>query len=149
MNFNKVFILGNLTRDPELRSTASGQEVATFGVATNRIWTDKNGQKQTEVEFHNVVVFGRLAQIASQYLTKGKLVFVEGRIKTRTWEDQNGQKRSKTEIIAEGFQMGPMSSGGGAKQAPAQPEQDQDLPKEIEEIEEINLDDESEEEMPF
>ncbi len=149
MNFNKVFILGNLTRDPELRSTASGQEVATFGVATNRIWTDKNGQKQTEVEFHNVVVFGRLAQIASQYLTKGKLVFVEGRIKTRTWEDQNGQKRSKTEIIAEGFQMGPMSSSGSSTSRPINKSEDEDLPKEIEEIEEINLDEESDEEMPF
>ncbi len=148
MNFNKVFILGNLTRDPELRSTASGQEVATFGVATNRIWKDRNGQKQTEVEFHNIVAFGRLAQIASQYLTKGKLIFVEGRIKTRTWEDQNGQKRSKTEIIAENFQMGPMGSGG-SRVANQQNESDQELPKEIEEIEEINLDDDSEEEMPF
>lgn len=147
MNLNKVFILGNLTRDPELRSTPSGQEVATFGVATNRVWTDKSGQKQTEVEYHNVVVFGRLAQIASQYLSKGRLILVEGRIKTRSWEDQNGQKRTRTEIIAENFQMGPR---GAVKESPAQEEvgQGEEIAKEIEEIEEVNLDEE-EEEMPF
>ena len=144
MNLNKVFILGNLTRDPEVRSTPSGQEVATFGVATNRTWNDKNGQKQTEVEFHNIVVFGRLAQIASQYLTKGKLVLIEGRLKTRSWEDQNGQKRTKTEIIAESFQMGPKTNsdqGGNV-------EEKDSIAKEIEEIEEVDLDEEDEE-MPF
>ncbi len=107
MNFNKVFILGNLTRDPELKTTPSGQSVATFGVATNRIWIDKNGQKQSEVEFHNVVVWGRLAETAARYLAKGKLVFVEGRLKTRTWTDQSGVRRSRTEIIAQNFQLGP------------------------------------------
>jgi len=113
MNFNKVFILGNLTRDPELRNTPTGQSVVSFGVATNRVWFDKNRQKQTEAEFHNVVAWGKLAEIISRYLSKGKLVFIEGRLKTRTWEDQSGQKKYKTEIIAEKMQMGP--KGGASK----------------------------------
>ena len=113
MNFNKVFILGNLTRDPELRNTPTGQSVASFGVATNRVWFDKNRQKQTEAEFHNVVAWGKLAEIASRYLSKGKLVFIEGRLKTRTWEDQSGQKKYKTEIIAEKMQMGPRGGAAG------------------------------------
>lgn len=114
MNFNKVFILGNLTRDPELRNTPTGQSVVSFGVATNRVWFDKNRQKQTEAEFHNVVAWGKLAEIVSRYLSKGKLVFIEGRLKTRTWEDQSsGQKKYKTEIIAEKMQMGP--KGGASK----------------------------------
>lgn len=107
MNFNKVFILGNLTRDPELRTTPSGQSVVSFGVATNRIWIDKNGQKQKETEFHNVIAWGKLAETASRYLFKGKLVFVEGRLRTRSWVDQNGVKHSRTEIIAQNFQLGP------------------------------------------
>lgn len=106
MNLNKVFILGNLTRDPELRQTATGQNVATFGVATNRIWSNQSG-KQTQTEFHNVVVWGRLAEIANQYLAKGRLVFVEGRLTTRTWQDQSGQKRNRTEIVGENLQLGP------------------------------------------
>ena len=107
MNLNKVFILGNLTRDPELRQTPSGQNVATFGVATNRIWGSPTG-KQTQTEFHNIVVWGRLEEIAHQYLAKGRLVLVEGRLNTRTWQDQQtGQKRSRTEIVAETMQLGP------------------------------------------
>jgi len=108
MNLNKVFILGNLTRDPELRQTPSGQNVATFSIATNRAWTDRSGVKQTQVEFHNVVLWGRLAEIAHQYLAKGRLVFIEGRMNTRAWQDQQtGQKRSRTEIVAENMQLGP------------------------------------------
>lgn len=107
MNLNKAFILGNLTRDPELRQTPTGQNVATFGIATNRMWTDHTGNKQTQTEFHNVVVWGRLAEIASQYLAKGRLVFIEGRITTRSWQDQQGQKKYRTEIVAENMQLGP------------------------------------------
>jgi len=111
VNLNKVFILGNLTRDPELRQTPSGQNVATFGVATNRIWGSPTG-KQTQTEFHNIVVWGRLAEIAHQYLAKGRLVLVEGRLNTRTWQDQQtGQKRSRTEIVAETLQLGPRPAG--------------------------------------
>ena len=107
MNLNKAFILGNLTRDPELRQTPTGKSVASFGVATNRIWSDPSGNKQTQAEFHNVVVWGRLAEIASEYLAKGRLVFIEGRITTRSWQDQQGQKKYRTEIIAENMQLGP------------------------------------------
>lgn len=107
MNLNKVFIIGNLTRDVELRNTPSGQSVANFGVATNRVWANASGQKQQEVEFHNVVVWGKMAELCNQYLAKGRLVFVEGRIKTRSWIDANEQKRTKTEIIAENINFGP------------------------------------------
>lgn len=122
MNLNKVFILGNLTRDPELRQTPSGQNVATFGVATNRIWGGPTG-KQTQTEFHNIVVWGRLAEIASQYLTKGKLVLVEGRLNTRTWQDQSGQKRNRTEIVAETMQLGPRLTGTASQFTPHAPQQ--------------------------
>lgn len=116
MNFNKVFILGNLTRDPELRQTQGGQSVCSFGVATNSFFTDKSGQKQKRAEFHNVVLWGRQAEIASQFLKKGGLVFIEGRLQTRTWQDQQGQTRRTTEIIGERMQLGPrgISSSGGA-----------------------------------
>ena len=107
MNLNKAFILGNLTRDPEVRNLPSGQLVANFGVATNRFWTSQDGQKQKEAEFHNVVTFRKLAEIASQYLKKGSLVLIEGRIRTRNWEDSSGTRRYRTEIIAERMQLGP------------------------------------------
>lgn len=107
MNVNKAIICGNLTRDPEARTLPSGDPVSSFGVATNRAWTDKDGQKQEQVEFHNVVAFGRLAEICNQYLAKGRLVFVEGRLQTRNWEGQDGAKRNRTEIVAENMQMGP------------------------------------------
>lgn len=120
MNLNKAFILGNLTRDPELRQTPTGQNVATLGIATNRLWTDKEGNKQTQVEFHNVVLWGRLAEIASQYLSKGRLVFIEGRITTRSWQDQQGQKKYRTEIVAENMQLGPrFQSASNPNQAAA------------------------------
>ncbi len=111
MNFNKAFVLGNLTRDPEVRSLPSGQPVVSFSIATNRYFTDSQGQKKEEAEFHNIVAFGKLADVASRFLTKGSLAFVEGRIKTRSWQDQQGQKHWKTEIIAEVLQLGPRGSG--------------------------------------
>ncbi|MEK7590303.1 MAG: single-stranded DNA-binding protein [Patescibacteria group bacterium] len=112
MNLNKVFIAGRLTADPQLRSTAAGQQVASFSVATNRVWKDKNDQKQEAVEFHNVVVWGRQAEVASQFLNKGSLALVEGRLQTRGWEDKEGKQRKTTEIIAERIQFGPRSAGG-------------------------------------
>jgi len=129
MNLNKVFIIGNLTRDPELKTLPSGTAVASFGVATNRTWKDQSGQKKEEVQFHNIVVFGRQAETVSQYLTKGSSVMVEGRIQTRNWDAQDGSKRSKTEIVAERIQFGPRKGAGGAalaggaagKGAPAKP----------------------------
>lgn len=108
MNANKAIILGNLTRDPEVRTTPSGQTVASFGVATNRFWTDKeSGEKKQQAEFHNVVAWRRLAEIAQKFLKKGSLVYVEGRLQTRNWEDQQGNKKYRTEIVAERIQLGP------------------------------------------
>src|SRR3989344_720444 len=112
MNLNKVFLIGNLTRDPELRTMPNGNVVANFGLATNRAWKDKTGAQQKQAEFHNIVMFGRLAEIAKQYLQKGSMVMVEGRLQTRSWEGQDGQKKQRTEIVAEGMQLGPRNSGG-------------------------------------
>jgi len=109
MNLNKVFLIGRLTRNPESKALPSGQLVVNFGMATDRIFTDKSGQKQQQTDFHNIVVFGRLAEIASQFLTKGSLVMIEGRLRTRSWQGQDGQSRSRTEIIAERLQLGPKS----------------------------------------
>lgn len=119
MNLNKVLIIGRLTADPQLRNTPSGQAVTSFGVATNRVWTDKSGAKQEEVEFHNVVVWGRQAEIVTQFLAKGSLVLIEGRLRTRSWQGQDGQQRKTTEIIAERVQFGPRTQGGrGGGQPP-------------------------------
>lgn len=107
MNFNKAIIIGNVTKDPEVRTTPTGQNVASISVATNRIWNSKTGEKQKKTEFHNIVAWGKLADICGQYLTKGQLVMFEGRMETRTWDGQDGAKRSRTEIIAENMQMGP------------------------------------------
>ena len=125
MNVNKAFIIGNLTRDPELRSLPSGQAVATFGVATNRFWKNQSGERQQQVEYHNIVAFGRLAEIAGQYLNKGKMVFIEGRMQTRSWDAQDGTKKTRPEIIAERMQLGPRSSGDAARpQGTEQPAED-------------------------
>ena len=110
MNLNKVFVLGRLTCDPEARSLPSGQSVVNFGMATSNFFIDKSGQKQQQPEFHNIVLFGRLADIASQYLNKGSLVLIEGRLQTRTWQDSTGNKRSRTEIIGQSLQLGPKST---------------------------------------
>lgn len=141
MNLNKVFILGNLTRDPEVRTTPGGQQVASFSIATNRVWYNQNKEKNQETEFHNIVVWGRLAEIAGQYLTKGKMVLIEGRIKTRSWQAQDGTKKYRTEIIAENMQMGPRTQGQGGygaksetqEEAPADT-QESPMPTESEEI---------------
>ena len=111
MNLNKVFLIGRLTRDPETRTLPSGQPVANFGLATDRYYTDKSGQKQQKTEFHNIVAFGRLAEIASQYLNKGSLALFEGRLQTRSWQDASGNQRYRTEIIAERMQLGPRAAG--------------------------------------
>lgn len=110
MNLNKVLLVGNLTRDPELRNLPSGAAVASFGMATNRVWKNQQGEKKEDVQFHNIVVFGRQAEIVSQYLTKGSLILVEGRIQTRSWDGKDGSKQYRTEIVAERIQFGPRSS---------------------------------------
>ncbi|MBI4433912.1 single-stranded DNA-binding protein [Candidatus Uhrbacteria bacterium] len=113
MTLNKVMIIGNLTRDPEVRATPGGTNVCTFGIATNRIWADPQGQRQEETEFHNIVAFGKLADICGQYLGRGRKVYVEGRLKTREWQAQDGAKRNRTEIIAENMIMLDRAPGGG------------------------------------
>ena len=112
MNLNKAIIIGNLTQNPEVRTTANGTTVASFTVASNRVWTDQQGQKQEQAEFHNIVAWGRLAEIVGQYLAKGRLCMVEGRIQTRNWDDQSGNRHWKTEIIAENIQLGPRPNQG-------------------------------------
>ena len=119
MNLNKAFILGNLTRDPEVKALPSGQSVANFGMATNRFYTDRSGEKKQQAEFHNVVAFGRLADISSRYLIKGSLALIEGRLQTRSWQDSAGNRRSRTEIIAQNIQLAPRSFG---KTIPPTPE---------------------------
>ena len=118
MNLNKVFVLGNLTRDPELKQIPSGQAVCTIGVATNRVYNDNLGQRQQQTEFHNVVAWGLQAEIISQYLKKGSMILVEGRLQTRSWTDQQQIKHWRTEIVAERIQLGPKrdgnQGGGGA-----------------------------------
>lgn len=130
MNLNKAFIIGNLTRDPELRSLPSGVPVTSFGMATNRVFKDKTGQKKEDVQFHNIVAFGKQAEIAKQYLFKGSSVLIEGRIQNRTWEAQDGTKKNRTEIICERLQLGPRRAERGAA-----PEKEQNKPEALETIE--------------
>lgn len=111
MDLNKVFIIGRLTADPVIRSTPTGQQVASFSLATNRVWKDKNGAKQEEVEYHNIVAWGRQAEIAAQFLTKGSVALIEGRLKTRTWQNKEGQNQKITEIISDRLQLGPRPAG--------------------------------------
>ncbi|MEK7546416.1 MAG: single-stranded DNA-binding protein [Patescibacteria group bacterium] len=105
MNLNRAQLIGNLTRDPETRTTPNGQTVSSFGVATSSTWKDASGQKQERVEFHNIVAWGKLAEICQQYLGKGRKVFVEGRIQTREWQATDGAKKNRTEIVAENMIM--------------------------------------------
>ena len=136
MNLNKAFILGNVTREPEVRSLPSGQQVTSFSIATNRFYTASNGEKKQEAEFHNIVCFGKLADISSRYLNKGGLVFIEGRIQTKNWQDSSGVKHWKTEIIAESLQLGPKGTGTSASgsnyRSPASAESLAETPKQDE-----------------
>ncbi len=116
MDLNRAMLIGNVTRDPELRTTPTGQNVCSFSIATNSQWTDQSGAKQTKAEYHNIVAWGKLAEICSQYLNKGKKVYLEGRLQTREWEGQDGAKRRTTEIVAENMIM---LDRGGAPGAPS------------------------------
>lgn len=152
MNFNRIIILGNLTRDPESRILPSGQPVVNFSVATNRIYTDKNGAKQQTAEFHNVVAFGKLADICSRYLNKGKMVLIEGRIQTRSWQGQDGVKHYRTEIIAENMQLGPRNAGPNEPSSQPVAPLEEEIPV-IEADEGLNFEEEKEgvnvKEIPF
>src|SRR5574343_805751 len=121
MYLNKALIIGNLTRNPEMSSLPSGVRVASFSVATNRVWKDKNGVKQESADYHNVVVFGRQAEIVGQYMKKGSSILVEGRMQTRSWDDAGGVKKYRTEIVADRLQFGPrkdVPAGGYTAPAP-------------------------------
>jgi len=172
MNVNKVILVGRLTRDPEVRTTQNGQTVTTLGMATNHTWSDKTGQRQEKTEFHNVVLWGRLAEIAGQYLAKGSEAFIEGRLQGRAYTGKDGIERRVTEIVAENMQLGARPQGGGGSQdggyaprqnavpsrpaprpmTPSRPAPRPAAPAE-EEIPTINLDDEKEEvnieDVPF
>lgn len=115
MNLNKAMIIGNLTRDPEVRTTPTGKTVASFGVATNMVWTDQTGQKRDKAEFHNIVAWARLAEICGQYLKKGSKIYLEGRLQTRDWVGQDNVKRYRTEIVAENMIM--LDRAGARSQA--------------------------------
>lgn len=117
MYLNKAIVIGNLTRDPELRSLPSGIKVCTFSLATNRVWKDKNGAKQESTDYHNVVVFGRQAETVAQYMKKGSSILVEGRMQTRSWDDKtSGEKKYRTEIVADRTQFGPKAGSGGGNE---------------------------------
>ena len=163
MDLNKVILVGRVTADPQVRSTPGGQSVTTIGVATNRTWTDKANQRQEQTEFHNVVLWGRTAEIAGQYLTKGAMVLIEGRMQTRSWTDKQGQQRKTTEVMAERMQLGPRAAnaggggqgggrsfGGGSSASPAQGG-DKDAAPSLDEIPVINLEDDEikPEDIPF
>ena len=116
MYLNKAIVIGNLTRDPELRSLPSGIKVCTFSVATNRVWKDKNGARQEAADYHNIVVFGRQAETIAQYMKKGSSILVEGRMQTRSWDDKtSGEKKYRTEIVADRTQFGPKGSGSAGE----------------------------------
>lgn len=135
---NKAILIGNLGRDPEVRYTPSGLAVANFSIATSETWNNKDGEKETRTEWHRIVAFGKLGEICGEYLSKGKQVYIEGRIQTRDWEDKEGIKRYTTEIVAsqmimlgsrdsaEGFK--PQSPGGGGPGSPIQAPEDDDIP---------------------
>ena len=169
MNVNKVMLVGRLTRDPEMRTTPTGQNVATISMATNNFWTDKSGTRQERTEFHNVVLWGRVAEIASQYLTKGQECYIEGRLQTRQYTAKDGTEKRVTEVIGETMQLGSRAQGssqggyagrGGAGQSAAAAGAGaaagmgaQSKASAEEEIPTINLDDEKDEvkieDVPF
>jgi len=115
MDLNKATLIGNLTRDPESKTTPNGQNVCSFGIATNLVWKDASGEKQTRAEFHNIVAWRKLAEICGQYLKKGSKVYVEGRLQTQSWEGEDGVKRYRTEIVLDNMIMlGSKGDGAGA-----------------------------------
>ncbi|MEX0668726.1 MAG: single-stranded DNA-binding protein [Candidatus Saccharimonadales bacterium] len=151
-SFNQVILVGNLTRDPELKTIPSGQSVATFGMATNRVWTDQNGDQQEQADFHNVVAWAKLAELAEQYLSKGRRVMVIGRLHTRSWEDDDGKKNYRTEIVASeiNFLDGPGGSEAGDASSSSSSSDSKKSNKKSEDVEIEDLDEEVDlSEIPF
>ncbi len=141
MNLNKTFVLGNVTQDVETKKLPSGQSVVNFGVATNRFYKDNNGEKQQDTEFHNVVAFGKLADIISSYVKKGSLVLIEGRLKTRSWKDNSNINHYKTEIIAENVQLPPKSWSDNTQQQKTTQKKESIPTIEEDDSEDINVED--------
>lgn len=158
-SLNRAQIIGNVTRDPEMRYTPNGQAVCSLGVATNRRWRDKDGNNQEQTEFHNVVAWGKLAEIINQYVKKGNKIYVEGRLQTRQWEAQDGSKRSRTEIVMENFvfltpkgaitEVGPTETEIEEFPEPEEEKTEKETPKtkKIAEKEEKNAEENEEEEI--
>jgi single-strand DNA-binding protein len=129
MYVNKVFLIGNLTRDPELKALPTGTKVASISLATNRTWKDPQGAKKESVEYHNVVVFAKQAEVIAQYCKKGSSLYIEGRIQTRSWDAQDGTKKYRTEIVLENFQFGPKGGGTGTGAPMTGPYSDAEAPQ--------------------
>lgn len=152
MDLNKVMLIGNLTRDPEVRTTPQGVPVASFGLATNLIWKDQSGNRQQKAEFHNIVAWRKLGETCGQYLKRGSKVYVEGRLQTRSWDDQSGNKKYRTEIILDSMIMLDKKEGGGSRTQSAPSQTEAEAPQQETETaqpqppasEEVNI-----EEIPF
>ena len=151
-SFNQAIVMGNLTRDPELRSTPGGQQVASFSVATNRVWSDPSGERKEAVEYHEIVAWGKLGELAAQYLAKGRKVMVIGRLQTRQWDAQDGSKRQRTEIVATdvnfldargegGAPVGSGSSSGSSSASSNSSKSDDVVIQDLDAESSINLDD--------
>lgn len=152
MYINKAILIGNLTRDPEKKMLPNGTAVTSLSLATNRVWKDRDGKKQESTDYHNVVVFGRPAETAAQYLKKGQSAYVEGRIQTRSWDDKDGSKKYRTEIVADTVQFGAKTGGGDSSSysnAPAQESGIQSEPTDVGGQIDYPADDINPEDIPF
>jgi len=151
MFYNKAIIIGNVTRDPEIKALPSGAKVTSLSLATNRVWKDANGGKKEQTDFHNIVIFGRQAETVAQYIKKGSSLMVEGRIQTRSWDDKDGKKNYRTEIVADRVQFGPKGGtapAGGSAQGSNDPHENAPSAKEAEAIDYPD-DDINAEDIPF
>lgn len=147
MYINKAIIYGNVTRDPELKALPSGNKVCNFSVATNRTWKDANGAKQEATDYHNVVFYGKQAEVIAQYMRKGSGIMVEGRLSTRSWDGPDGKKNYRTEIVGDGFQFGPKGGSGNGGAGTTTTSSKSDAP-EVDTIE-YPTDDINPEDIPF
>jgi len=141
MDLNRITLIGNVVRDPEMRTTPSGQNVVSLSVATNLVWKDKDGQKQQKTEFHNIVAWRKLAEIINQYVKKGSKIYIEGRLETRSWDDQNGIKRYRTEMIADNMIMLDRAGGGAPSTPQSSTPTQSEQPAPPTNEEEINIED--------
>jgi single-strand DNA-binding protein len=152
MYLNKAIIIGNVTRDPEMKALPSGAKVTTLSLATNRVWKDTSGAKKEQTDFHNIVVFGRQAETVAQYIKKGSSLLVEGRIQTRSWDDKDGKKNYRTEIVADRVQFGPKggaTSGGTTVSGSQDPQSNAPGASKEEASIEYPMDDINAEDIPF